>query len=112
MVDLDQHGLVEVLNSDKQDEITAALEVYPSEVRAEVEEVSVDMWGGYPAVIERVFPHAKIVYDRFHVMQQCQSRIEPIETADSGQVQRLAASVMEESRDLNRRALISNLMRG
>ena len=60
---------MEVLNSHKQDDIIAALMLYPPEVRAAVAEVSVDMWGGYTAVIETVFPNAKIVYDRFHVMQ-------------------------------------------
>ena len=31
---------------------------------------SVDMWAGFVKVIEATFPNAKIVYDRFHVMQQ------------------------------------------
>jgi transposase len=39
------------------------------EVREGVEEVSVDMWEGFPKVIESVFPNARIVYDRFHVMK-------------------------------------------
>lgn len=69
VVDIDQHTLVDVLDSHKQDEVKAMLEEYPTEVRAQVKEVSVDMWGGYTAVIEAVFPNAKIVYDRFHVMQ-------------------------------------------
>lgn len=70
MVDLDQHELIEVIDSHKQEEIITALEVYPAAVRAPVEEVSVDMWGGYTAVIETLFPNAKIVYDHFHVIQQ------------------------------------------
>lgn len=70
VVDLDQHQLIEVLNSHKQQDIIAALESYPATVRAEVEEVSVDMWGGYTTVIETLFPNAKIVYDHFHVIQQ------------------------------------------
>jgi transposase len=39
------------------------------EVREGVEEVSVDMWEGFPKVIQSVFPNARIVYDRFHVMK-------------------------------------------
>lgn len=35
-----------------------------------MEEVSVDMWGGFPKVIEQVFPNARIVFDRFHVMKK------------------------------------------
>lgn len=70
VVDLDQHELIEVIHSHKQEAIVAALEVYPAEVRAQVEEVSVDMWGGYTTVIKTLFPNAKIVYDHFHVIQQ------------------------------------------
>ncbi len=27
------------------------------------------MWGCYTLVVEKIFPNAQIVYDRFHVMQ-------------------------------------------
>jgi transposase len=27
------------------------------------------MWGGFPKVVREVFPNAKLVVDRFHVMQ-------------------------------------------
>jgi transposase len=38
-------------------------------MRASVREVCVDMWGGFPKVIKEVFPNAKTVIDRFHVMK-------------------------------------------
>jgi transposase len=38
-------------------------------MRASVKEVCVDMWGGFPKVIKEVFPNAKTVIDRFHVMK-------------------------------------------
>ena len=38
-------------------------------MRENVEEVSVDMWGGFPKVIKEVFPNALIVIDRFHVIK-------------------------------------------
>jgi transposase len=38
-------------------------------LREGVEEVCVDMWGGFPKVIREVFPNAKIVIDRFHVQK-------------------------------------------
>lgn len=43
------------------------LKQQPLAVREAVEEVCVDMWGGFPKVIKEVFPQAKIVIDRFHV---------------------------------------------
>ena len=41
----------------------------PIELRERGEEVSVDMWGGFPKVVQEVFPNAKLVFDRFHVMK-------------------------------------------
>lgn len=67
--DLEQGELIEVIDSHAQEEIIEALMEQPLEVREMVEEVSVDMWGGFPKVIEKVFPNAKIVVDRFHVMK-------------------------------------------
>ena len=67
--DIDTGELLEVINSHKQDEIIETLAEIDLEVRQGVREVSIDMWGGYPLVVEKIFPNAQIVYDRFHVMQ-------------------------------------------
>lgn len=45
------------------------LQQQPIEVREQVTEVSVDMWGGFPKVVQAVFPNAILVFDRFHVIQ-------------------------------------------
>jgi len=58
-----------VIDSHKQAQITAALTKWTVEARASVVEVSVDMWGGFSQVVKNVFPNARIVYDRFHVMK-------------------------------------------
>jgi len=60
---------LEVIDSHKQDEIIKILIEWPLEARLAVIEVSIDMWGGFTKVIQQVFPNAKIVYDRFHVMK-------------------------------------------
>ena len=67
--DIDLGELLEVIDSHKQEEIITILKQQPLEAREKVEEVSVDMWGGFPKVVKEVFPNAKIVIDRFHVMQ-------------------------------------------
>jgi len=61
--------LLEVINSHKQEEIIEVVKQQPLEIREQVEEVSVDMWGGFPKVVKVIFPNAKTVIDRFHVMQ-------------------------------------------
>jgi transposase len=54
------------------------LEQQPLEVREKVEEVSVDMWGGFPKVVEKVFPNAVVVIDRFHVMKAVNQELNQI----------------------------------
>jgi len=60
---------LEVIDSHQQLGIIEALEQQPIAVREQIVEVSVDMWGGFPKVVEKVFPNATLVIDRFHVMQ-------------------------------------------
>ncbi|MGB8816277.1 MAG: ISL3 family transposase, partial [Minisyncoccia bacterium] len=76
--DLEKGELIEVIDSHQQDEIIEVLMEQPLEVREGVEEVSVDMWGGFPKVIEKVFPNAVIVTDRFHVMKAVNEELNKI----------------------------------
>ena len=59
--DIDQSQLIEVIDSHEQQGIMEALMQQPIEVREQVSEVSVDMWGGFPKVIQEVFPNAVVV---------------------------------------------------
>ena len=66
---MDNSSLLEVVDSHKSDDIIEVLKRQPEQIRASVEEVCVDMWGGFPKVIKEVFINAEIVIDRFHVMK-------------------------------------------
>ena len=67
--DIEGGNLIEMIDSHRQQDIVEILMRQPLKVREQVEEVSVDMWGGFPKVIEQVFPNAQLVIDRFHVMK-------------------------------------------
>ena len=67
--DIEAGNLIEMIDSHRLEDIIEVLIRQPLEVRGQVEEVSVDMWGGFPKVIEQVFPNAQVVIDRFHVMK-------------------------------------------
>lgn len=67
-----------MIDSHQQSDIIEALKQQPLEVREKVEEVSVDMWGGFPKVVEKVFPNAVIVIDRFHVMKAVNEELNTI----------------------------------
>jgi transposase len=72
---------LEVIDSHKSDDIITILKQQPLELRAGVEEVCVDMWGGFPKVIREVFPNAKIVIDRFHVQKLVSKALNKIRLA-------------------------------
>jgi len=67
--DISEGNLIEMIDSHRSEEIIEVLMTQPIEVREQVEEVSVDMWGGFPKVIKQVFPNAQVIIDRFHVMK-------------------------------------------
>jgi transposase len=75
---LETGQLIEVIDTHRQEGIIEALIKQPLQVREAVEEVSVDMWGGFPEVIEKVFPNARIVTDRFHVMKAVNEELDKI----------------------------------
>lgn len=76
--DIERGVLLEVLNGHKQEEIIEMLMKQPLEFREGVEEVSIDMWGGFPKVVSKVFPNAVIVFDRFHVMKAVNEELNKI----------------------------------
>lgn len=67
--DLSGRKLIDVIDGHTQEIIVKKLMEQPVEVRELVEEVSIDMWGGFAKIIPQIFPNARIVTDRFHVMK-------------------------------------------
>ena len=67
--DIDAKTLLEVVPSHCQEDLLESLGEQALQVREQVKEVSVDMWGGFPKVIKELFPNAVIVFDRFHVVK-------------------------------------------
>ena len=70
-----------MIDSHKSDDIIAILKQQPLAMRERVEEVCVDMWGGFPKVIREVFPNAKIVIDRFHAQKLVNKALNKIRLA-------------------------------
>jgi transposase len=67
--DIDSGKPLSIIEGREGEKLIEVLSEQDLEVREGVEEVSVDMWHGFPKVIQSVFPNARIVYDRFHVMK-------------------------------------------
>jgi transposase len=60
--------LIEVLSSRKKKDLIEYFNSWPKELREQIKYFSMDMWSPYKAVAEEVFPNAKIVVDKFHLV--------------------------------------------
>jgi transposase len=86
---LDTGEILEIIDSHQQDEIIKVLMQWSLEEREAITEVSVDMWGGFTKVIKTVFPKARIVYDRFHVMKILNEELNKIRKECSPRLKKL-----------------------
>jgi transposase len=75
---VDSAKLLEILDTHRSEEIIEMLMQQSTEVREAVEEVSIDMWGGFSKVVTFVFPNAVVVFDRFHVMKSVNEELNKI----------------------------------
>ena len=101
LCDLDKKKLIEVIDGRSQDCLISKLSELPLQVTKAVKEVSVDMWHGFPKVIEEIFPNAQIVTDRFHVMKPLIEELKKI--AKSSGVKRAdqLSLILRNGSDLN-----------
>ncbi|VEI59352.1 transposase IS1193D [Streptococcus mutans] len=67
--DFETRKIVTILENNRQSTIKNDFYKYPREVREQVKVVTVDMSGSYIPIIKQLFPCAKIVLDRFHIIQ-------------------------------------------
>ncbi|CYX12799.1 Transposase%2C IS204/IS1001/IS1096/IS1165 [Streptococcus suis] len=81
-------SIVTILDNNRQTTIKNYFYKYPRAVRETVEVVTVDMSGSYIPIIKKLFPRAKIVLDRFHIIQHLSrammtTRIDIMKTFDT-----------------------------
>lgn len=98
--DIEKGKLLEVIDSHQQEEIIEILKAQPVEMREKVEEVSVDMWGGFPKVITEVFPNAVLVYDRFHVMKPVNEELNKIRKQSGVSIKGSRFILLKNAQDL------------
>ena len=67
--DFQTKKIITILENNRQTTIKNYFLKYTREVRENVKVVTVDMSGNYIPIINLLFPKAKIVLDRFHIMQ-------------------------------------------
>lgn len=67
--DFETRKIITILDNNRQTTIKNYFYKYTRKVREHVKVVTVDMSGSYIPIIKQLFPKAKIVLDRFHIIQ-------------------------------------------
>ena len=71
--------LIAILPSRKKDDLINYFEEeWPKEVRDNIKAISMDMWGAYNSMAQEVFPNAKIVVDKFHMVMKVNDALDDI----------------------------------
>lgn len=68
-MDARTHKVIDILQDRRLSYLKSYFWSYSDEVRAQVETICIDMYAPYIECIQACFPNAKIVTDRFHVIQ-------------------------------------------
>lgn len=76
--DLENGVVLEVARGRDADSVTELVSSIPWEVREKIKAFSIDMWKPFINGIEKYFPHAKIVFDRFHISKHLNEGIDAV----------------------------------
>jgi len=89
LVDLDKRKPIALLEKRNKEVIGEYLLSLGSELLAQIEEVSIDLWIPYKSVVEELIPNAQIVADRFHVMKQINEELDARRKQEKRQAEKL-----------------------
>lgn len=66
-----EQELIAILPSRKKDDLINYFKrEWPEEIRNNIKAISMDMWSAYNSMAQEVFPNAKIVVDKFHMVMK------------------------------------------
>lgn len=68
--------VISILPSDKRKDIDHFLAHIPAEIKPKIAAICIDMTAGYSSSIKKYLPNAKIVIDKFHIIQDANHRID------------------------------------
>lgn len=119
--DFETRKIVTILENNRQSTIKNDFYKSPRRVREQVKVVTVDMSGSYIPIIKQLFPCAKIVLDRFHIVQYMsralnQTRIQIMKQYDKKSLEYRALKyywklIQKDSRKLSLKAFYSRTFR-
>lgn len=74
----DTNKIVDILDSRKKEDLVAYFKNWPVNIRNGLKFVTMDMWNGYNSSINEMFPNAKVIIDKFHVVSKVNDALEQV----------------------------------
>jgi transposase len=102
VVDLERAVVEAVQEGRKTESLGAYYEGLTAEARERVECIAMDMWQGYLAATRKHIPNAdaKVVHDRFHIMQHANKAVDQVRRAEHTRLLREGDSTLSKTRYL------------
>jgi len=76
--EINNKKILAVLKDDRQITLRHYFQTWSEEAKSRVKELCIDMKSSYLTVLEEVFPNARIVTDRFHVVKEMVRQVEEL----------------------------------
>jgi transposase len=102
VVDLERAVVEAVQEGRKTESLGAYYEGLTTEARQRIECVAMDMWQGYLAATRKHVPNAdaKVVHDRFHIMQHANKAVDQVRRAEHTRLLREGDKTLTKTRHL------------
>lgn len=68
-MDAQTHEILDIVENRQLPDLLKYFSHFTKQTRARVETISIDIYQPYVSLIKQMFPNAKIVFDRFHIVQ-------------------------------------------
>lgn len=88
ITNLSKHRVKAILPDDRQETLKKFILRIPEKIRLKIVEVCIDMKVSFAEVVKEVLPHAKIVVDHFHVIQDANKRVDEARRIEQEAVKR------------------------
>ena len=67
--DADTKQIIDIVEDRRLSSLQAYFKRYTEEARSRVKHIVIDMYAPYISLIKELFPHAKMIIDKFHLVQ-------------------------------------------
>jgi len=89
LVDIDKRKPIAILENRNKSTIAKCFQAWGFAILTQIEEVSIDLWKPYKTVVEELIPNARIVADRFHIMNQINSELDSRRKTEKHRIEKL-----------------------